>query len=402
MSYPLSKRLQLYGFALDAIILFPVFALIARIRARRRTGPLRVLIVPILTRVGDLVCSTPVFREIKIRHPNTRLAVVVGRKAKGILTNNPRIDELIDYNDERFHGWFGRAYFFYFLYIRRFDAVLSLGSSVVGTLAGVFAAAPVRAKVTVAKPPVLERTTDCLNTHRFRYADGSFLPRHYLSLLSAIGIDASAAPIIKEVFPTEAGSTKARAFLTNAFGGAPPFVVGITVSAGNSIKEWPLPRFASVADALVEQYGAKIIFIDSPANRARAAETARLMRHGELAAIAVGFSLEELPSLIKQLHAFIAVDTGAIYIAHALGVPLIDIIGPVHPDEQPPQDELSIQVRPAPGIAPTSFVLAWQTRNGNHAEAVLSITVPQVLAAFAVLLSRGFVPVPRQPHGPHS
>ena len=386
MSYPLSKRLQLYGFALDAVILFPVFALIAHIRARRRTGPLRVLVVPILTRVGDLVCSTPVFREIKIRYPNAHLAVVVGRKAKGILAHNRRIDELIDYNDERFHGWFGRAYFFFVLYTRRFDAVLSLGSSVSGTLIGVFAAATVRAKITVSRAPLLERLTDRLNTHRFRYADGSFLPRHYLSLLSAIGIDASAASITKEVFPTEAGSAKARTFLTNAFGGAPPLVVGITVSAGNSIKEWPLPRFASVADTLVEQYGAKIIFIDSPANRARAAKTARLMRHGELAANSTDFSLEEMPSIIKHLNLYIAADSGPIYVACALGVPLIDIIGPVDPNEQPPNDERSIQVRPSEPIKPSSFVFKKPGTAIEHKQAVDSITVGMVMAAIDKLL----------------
>ncbi len=394
MTYPLSKRVQLYGFAVAAIALFPFFAFLARVRARRRTkGALRILVVPILTRVGDLVCSTPVFREIKIHIPHAHIAVVAGRKANGILAHNPRIDTLIDYNDERFHGWRGRVHFFRFLFSERFDAVISLGSSVNGTLAGIFSAAPVRAKITVEHPPLLEWATDWINTRRFCYMTGTFLQQTYLSTLSAIGIDASHAPAIKEVFPTEAGEKKARAFLESAFGSILPLLVGITVSAGNKIKEWPLERFAEVADMLAEKYGARVIFIDSPANRERALTAIRLMQKREAAVAATHFSLEELPSLIARLSVFIAVDTGTIYIAHALKIPLVDILGPVHPDEQPPNDERSVQVRPAPGIAPSSFVLAAQSRNGNHMRAVLSITAPQVSAAFELLIARGFISV---------
>ncbi|TSC84167.1 MAG: glycosyl transferase, family 9 [Parcubacteria group bacterium Gr01-1014_17] len=389
MIHSLFKRFRLHFFALAALALFPLLAILARIRARGRTGNApRILVVPILTRVGDLVCSTPVFREIKMHFPNAHLAVVVGRKAKGILVHNPRIDDLIDYNNERFHGFAGRWRFFYFLYSQKFDAVFSLGTSVIGTLSCIFAAAPIRVKTVVAHPPFFERLTDWMNTDRVTYTHGTFLQKHYVSLLSALGVR-SAQPI-KEVFTTEAGERKARAFFDGAFGGVPPLLVGMTVSAGNKIKEWPLARFAEVADILVEKYGARIIFIDSPANRERTEEVVGLMKR-RAAACAIDFSLEELPSLIKRLHAFVAVDTGAIYIAHALGVPLVDIIGPVEPNEQPPSDEKSVQVLPASGIEPTSFVFYSNECNGNYMPAVLSITAPQVVAAFELLIARGFV-----------
>ena len=39
--------------------------------------------------------------------------------------------------------------------------------------------------------------------------------------------------------------------------------------------------------------------------------------------------LLEMPSVIKRLNLYIAVDSGPIYVAHALGVPVIDIDGEI-------------------------------------------------------------------------
>lgn len=370
--------------------------LLWRARARRNaayihftTGTPRILIIPILSRVGDIVCSTPVFREIKESFPHARLAVVVAHKVHGILKNNPRIDDLIDFNNPRFWGFMGRGRFFLDLFLGNYDAVFGLGRSPLGTFCGLASAAPIRVKTIVPRPSFFEYCTDWLNTHCALYQPSSFLQKHYVSLLSAIGIH-SRAPVT-EVFTDIAGEKKAHIFVEKIPGGVPRLLVGMTVSAGNKIKEWPLERFAGVADALVEQYSAKVLFIDSSTNRTRAEETLRRMQHGDSAAVVTEFSLEELPSLIKALSIFIAVDTGTIYIAHALGVPLIDIIGPVHPGEQPPSDEKSIQVLPKTGIAPSSFVLTLPLRGAEHSRAVLSIAAQDVVTAFEQLMARGCI-----------
>lgn len=364
-----------------------------RVRARERiaNGTPRILVIPIISRVGDLVCATPVFREIKIAYPHAHLAVVAAHKALGVLINNPRIDHLIDFNHPRFWNLAGRGRFFLDLFLSDYDAVFSLGTSPLGTIAALAGTASIRVKTCIPQPFFFERCTDWMNTHRIRYEPGSFLQKHYVSLLSAIGIHAGES--VKEIFPTEAGNKKTAKFVAHSFGVSPKPLVGITVSAGNRIKEWPLERFAEVADMLVERFGARVIFIDSPANQARVLETLRLMRTKEAAAVSTHFSLEELPSLIKALSAFIAVDTGALYIAHALGVPLIDIIGPVDSREQPPRDEKSIQILPTAGIDPSSFVLTPQTRGADHTRAVLSIYPYDILMAFETLVARGFVPV---------
>ncbi len=52
-------------------------------------------------RLGDVVLSTPIPREIKKKYPSSYVAVLVRRYAKDIYLNNPNVDEIIIYPDEK-------------------------------------------------------------------------------------------------------------------------------------------------------------------------------------------------------------------------------------------------------------------------------------------------------------
>ncbi len=67
-----------------------------RIFWRRKQKPEKLKILVIQTaKIGDMVCTTPVFREIKKKYPDCYLTALVTSKTKDILKNNPRIDEII-------------------------------------------------------------------------------------------------------------------------------------------------------------------------------------------------------------------------------------------------------------------------------------------------------------------
>ncbi len=51
-------------------------------------------------RLGDVVLSTPIPREIKKKYPSIFIAVLVRNYAKDIYLNNPNVDEIIIYPDE--------------------------------------------------------------------------------------------------------------------------------------------------------------------------------------------------------------------------------------------------------------------------------------------------------------
>lgn len=345
--------LILFAFLFSPLIYFLIWQ-------RKKSGLLkpRILIIPHLTRIGDLVCATPVFRAIKEKYPDSHLAVLVAGRLEGLLKNNPRVDEIIIYRHYDLLGTIRR--------IRQgnFDWSFILSGTAVGTIISFLALIPNRAKITRRPRPPSEFFTDWFSNFQFRYEHHTYLPRYYLRLLEFIGIKNPEE--IKEVFVSKEGERKAEEFLRKSNLAISDFLVGISATAGNKIKEWGEEKFKKLAEELVQRYGAKIIYLGS-----------------------AGFSLEELPSLIKRLKLFIAVDTGPIYIAHALKIPLIDIIGPVDPAEQPPKDGKSIQVLPPAPIQPTSFV--FKKPGKDHRKALDTIAVENVLEAVDTLAMRGVI-----------
>ena len=45
-------------------------------------------------RIGDMIVTTPVFRELKLANPNVHITVLASNANKDVLTNNPYIDSV--------------------------------------------------------------------------------------------------------------------------------------------------------------------------------------------------------------------------------------------------------------------------------------------------------------------
>lgn len=56
------------------------------------------LLITRIDRIGDVVLSTPIPREVKRKYPNSFVAVLVRDYTKDIYKNNPYVDEIIVYN----------------------------------------------------------------------------------------------------------------------------------------------------------------------------------------------------------------------------------------------------------------------------------------------------------------
>jgi ADP-heptose:LPS heptosyltransferase len=157
----------------------------------------------------------------------------------------------------------------------------------------------------------------------------------------------------KEVYTTEQTEHKANTWRSTL--SKDHKIIGISISAGNKIKELGDDKFEILITKILEDHNKEVVIIGSKADKSRI-DNLLIKINNPRCTEATNFNLEELPSLMKRFDLYIAVDTGPIYIAHSLGVPLIDIIGPVDPNEQPPADKRSIQVLPRNNIQPSSFV----------------------------------------------
>lgn len=394
-----------------AILGAPVFYFLMRGRGAQSAAPSaalplkpRILIIPQFTRIGDLVCATPMFRAIKLKYPKSYLAVLVTRRTAPIIKNNPNIDEIVPFNSFDFVKRVLKE-----VRAKHFDWSFNIASTVIGSLISFYGLIPNRVKLTKRPRSLSETLTDWIPNYKLRYHHHTYLPKYYLDLLKFIGIEN--AEEIKQVFVSSEGERKAGKWLMDNGIEAGDKLVGISITANNRIKEWGDEKFMEVAKYANQKYGAKVVFLGTPRDQERVDRIIYSLRHSDPAATgeeslftshsrengnlknnsfltALDLNLEELPSLMKRLNLYIAVDTGPIYIAHALKVPLIDITGPCDPNEQPPNDEISIQIRPPDHIRPSSFVMKKAGKPEEHKKALESIKVHDVLKAVDKLVGK--------------
>ncbi len=370
------ERLKFIFYYTCLLLIWPYFFLRSRRKAVKniKFETARILVVPIMTRLGDMVCSTPVFRAIKIAYPNCHLSVASGKKIIGIIENNNRIDRIININHTPFKGFWGRGRFFQYIHKQNFDVVISLTNNPFNNLVALASAAPLRIKTISSSRSVSEYLTDWINNHKLVFKNHTLLQKQYVNLLKFIGINK--AEIVKEVFESKGGPSKAREFMERHEIQDGDFVLGMSITAGNRVKEWGDDKFREIAQKAISTYGAKVVITGSLEDHSRVESVVDSV--GESCYTACEFSHADLPSLIKRFSLFVAVDTGPIYVAHALKVPLVDIVGPVDPREQPPSDSLSVLVLPPRSIPPSAFVMKSMGSPEEHMRAIDATTVDMV------------------------
>ena len=368
-------------FLLGGLILAPLFFYSIRRRKKmsEKDNRLRILVIPQLTRIGDLVCATPVFREIKEKFPRSFLAVLATRKNAGIIKNNSHIDEIIIFRNIELFSLIKK--------IREsfFDWSFCLTGSSFGTLISFYGLILHRAKIIKPDRPFSEILTDWLNQDKLLYRHHTYLPAYYLKILGFIGIINPRE--VKEVFTSFEGEEKAEEFLSRNGIEKNDLLAVLSLTAGNRVKEWGDQNFKMLSEKIFEKYGAKIIFIGTKKDEPRIDELLKKLP-GSNFIKAVDFSLEELPSLIKRASFFVGVDTGPIHIAHALKIPLIDIVGPFDWREQAPQDEISRLVKPSAEIKPSLFAFKKPGSFKQQQKAILSIKMEDVLAATEEVINK--------------
>ena len=101
-------------------------------RPNRSDSPRSILIIR-LDQLGDLVLTTPLFRELKRVYPQARLSVAIPTQFKALFTTNRNVDEILTLDEVRAMWlpsrarWLASALWFYWTQLRhrQFDLAVS-------------------------------------------------------------------------------------------------------------------------------------------------------------------------------------------------------------------------------------------------------------------------------------
>lgn len=346
---------------------------------------LKILVIQ-TTKIGDVVCTTPVFREIKKKYPESYLSVLIIFRAKEILELNPYIDEFIILDDERHKNFRGRLKLIKEIKKKNFNWSVNLTPTLFNSILPFWAGVPNRIQLYSKLVSRGAYIASFFSNHRYLYKQDKLVLRQYLETLKFIGINDFEEK--KDVFFTEESVSKAKNFLYREGVKSGDFTIGISLSAGNKVKEWPSENFGWLSDMLIEHFDAKVIFLGSTLDKDLAEKAKGVMKHNAIDSSGF-FSLKELPALISLFKIFISVDTGPLYIANALGVPVVDIIGPFNVIEQLEIDKKCEIISKRPECFPCSHIIptAHSCKTGAR-KCVLDITPDDVFQGVLNLKKR--------------
>lgn len=321
-----------------------LFYSVFRSSVQKQKNEIKTILVVQMAKLGDMVCTTPVFRSIKQKHPEVRLIVLGNKVNKAVIDGNSDIDEYVV-----FEGFFRTLRLLKNL---RIDAVALLAPDFI-TLSLVYLS-----NIPFIVTPVVTNGFCPWQTWEYNilknfvvtreHRMGTYAPREYLRLLEPLGIESDSTK--KYVSFSAQAEQKVEQYLVEQnINQKKDFIVGVSPSAGNKIKNWGGNKFAEFADYIYGKYKVIIVIIGSLRDREEVEEMISYLNEETVVYNTLEkFNIDELKALISKMDLFVSVDTGPIYIAEALVVPTIDIVGPMDENEQPPRGILH-RVVVAPG-----------------------------------------------------
>ncbi len=286
--------------------------------------PKRILVVK-LDHFGDVLLATPVFSNLRLAYPNTELHALTGTWGRVILENHPDVDKVLEYNSPAFcrseQPTSLKDTFRLYQQLRRhkYDLLVELRGDwhiVWFALLRVTSRRLNRASLQIA------------NKLGFSRFSGTHETIRNLDVLKRSGIP---IPIETTTFSVKTEDKKwASNFLeTHQIHGETP-CIAIHPGSPVALKRWNPERYAELADCLIAQKRAKILFVGVK-DEIPIINQIQNMMQGKAINIAGKTNITQLASILYVCNVFIGNDSGPMHLAAAVGTQTIGLYGPSDP-----------------------------------------------------------------------
>lgn len=288
--------------------------------------PQRILLVR-TSALGDVVHALPVLRALRRRFPRARLGWAVEDLYGPLLAGHQDLDDLVPVRTRAWRRGLFRAATWREIgalrrALRRFDADVAL--DLMGNHKGALLArwSGARRRIGLGRADRREPSSAAWITQPVPARGGHAVERG-MSLLAGLDLDPA----------TEAVDFGPTAILPGPAAGAPRGVL-IHPGAAWSNKRYPPERWGEVAARLARHLQEPVTVAQAPGEETLA--TAVAASSGGAATVAPAPSLAEFARLARSSRLVLGADTGPLHLAHALGVPVLMLFGPTHPERHGP------------------------------------------------------------------
>ena len=305
-------------------------------------APERILVVK-LDHLGDVLLATPVFSNLRRAYPNAELHALTGEWSRVVLERHPDVNSVIEYNSPAFCRTGQptplREAFKLYRRLRRqkYDLMIDLRSDWRVVWFAFLRLAPKR---------LSRAALQVANKLGFSQFSGTHEATRNLDVLKQVGIP---TPVQTAIFSVTTADKKwASDFLvTYRVDRQRPLIV-IHPGSPIALKRWLPERYAELADWLITQKRAQILFVGVEEEIPIVTEIQGRMQK-ESINVAGKTTLTQLASILHTCNVFIGNDSGPMHLAAAVGTQTIGLYGPGDPTRFGPAGEKCQTIRQKSG-----------------------------------------------------
>ena len=193
---------------------------------------------------------------------------------------------------------------------------------------------------------------------------------------------AATAPAL--IVPSEAYDNASR-----LLAGARGPLIGVHVSGGRVIKQWPPERFADVARRLIDTLGATIVLTGTSSDRALVDSVRHVLPADRVIDVARHLDLLTLAAVLDRLDLLVTGDTGPMHLAAAVNTPVVAVFGPSDPARYAPRGPYDRVVRVDLPCSPCNRIRLPPARCVGHTpDCLASISADSVFTAAVAVLEK--------------
>ena len=304
----------------------------------------RKILVLRLSAIGDVLRTLPAVKALKEHDPSSHITWVVEEPSKDLLESQPEVDEVVLFPRRRWTkglksplAWYKTAKevrgFVQALRQKQFDLALDfhgmLKSGLIAFLSGS------RRRIGFDRRSTKEGNSLFSNVKVVLPGEKMSRYRRNLFLLTGIGLK------IEDFQPSLHLPAEDREWADSFFSQLPkpPRKLFIVLHPGTSpktrFKRWLPDRYSQLADRLVRELGAGVLYTWGPGELEWVEEIRSLMKEPSSLAPRTE-TLTQLGEIFRRCDLYIGGDTGPSHVASLVGTPIVAIFGPTHPVENEP------------------------------------------------------------------
>ena len=295
-----------------------------RKRLPKDFAPERILVIK-LDHIGDVLLATPVFSNLRRAYPNAELHALTGAWIRVVLEKHPDVNNVVEYNSPAFcrtgQPTSLRETFNLYrqLHRQKYDLIVELRSDWRTVWFAFLRLTPKR---------LSRAALQVANKLGFAQFSGTHETTRNLDVLRQVGIP---TPVQTAIFSVTTEDKKwASDFLATYQIDRQHPLIAIHPGSPIALKRWMPERYAELADWLIAQKRAQILYVGVKDEIPIITEIQALMR-GESINIAGKTTLTQLASILHTCNVFIGNDSGPMHLAAAVGTQTIGLYGPGDP-----------------------------------------------------------------------